>query len=96
MRRIAQTIGALHWGGLLGLVVPFLLVSCASWTNPAKPSSAFADDAAACKAEAAHAALNSGQSDLDQDNAYTVYAPRDGRCGSGAWPLYHPRIREQG
>jgi hypothetical protein len=52
--------------------VTLWLAGCASWTNPAKPSAAFADDAAACRAEAAHAALTSGQPDLDQENAYTA------------------------
>jgi hypothetical protein len=45
-------------------------VGCVAWTNPAKPSSAFADDAATCKEAAMQAALTSGQFDLDQDNAY--------------------------
>ena len=53
-----------YWGALLGLSLVLLLTGCASWTNPAKPSTAFADDAAVCKDEAAHAALTSGQFDL--------------------------------
>ena len=60
-----------HWGGLLVLGVVFLLAGCASWTHPTKPSAAFADDAAACKAAARQAAVTSGQADFDQDNAYT-------------------------
>jgi Tfp pilus assembly protein PilX len=57
-------------GTLPGLLVTLLLVGCTAWTNPTKRSSAFANDAAACKDEAAQAALTSGQFDLDQDNAY--------------------------
>jgi hypothetical protein len=72
MRRMAQATGTVRWSGLLGLLVSLSFAGCASWTNPAKPSSAFADDAAACKAAAAQAALTSGQSDLDQDNAYAA------------------------
>ena len=65
-------------GCLLGLLVTLWLAGCASWTNPAKPPLAFADDAAACKAEAAQAALTSGQFDLDQDNVYTTCLRRKG------------------
>ena len=49
------------WGALLGLSLGLLLTVCASWTNPAKPSAAFADDAAACQDEVTQAALTSGQ-----------------------------------
>jgi hypothetical protein len=63
---------------LLGLTLVLLLTGCASWTNPAKPSAAFADDAAACKDEAAQAALTSGQFDVDQDNAYVTCLRRKG------------------
>ena len=66
------------WGALLGLSLVLLLTGCASWTNPAKPSSAFTEDAAACKDEAAQAAFTSGQSDLDQDNAYVTCLRRKG------------------
>ena len=58
------------WGALLSLSLGLLLTGCAAWTNPAKPSAAFADDAAACRDEVAQAALASGQFDVDQDNAY--------------------------
>jgi hypothetical protein len=61
-----------HWSSLLGLLVSLVLAGCATWTNPAKLSSAFAEDAASCKDAAAQAALTSGQFDLDQDNAYTT------------------------
>ncbi len=61
-----------RWRGLLGLLVSLWLAGCTSWTNPVKPSAAFADDAAACKDAAAQAALTSGQFDLDQDNAYSA------------------------
>jgi len=72
MRRRAQATGMLRWSRLLALLMTLLLVGCASWRNPTKPASAFADDAAACQDEAARAALTSGQSDLDQDNVYTA------------------------
>jgi hypothetical protein len=66
------------WGALLGLSLVLLLTGCASWTNPAKPSTAFADDAAACKDEVAQAALASGQFDFDQDNASVTCLRRKG------------------
>jgi hypothetical protein len=66
------------WGALLGLSLGLLLTGCASWTNPAKPPAAFADDAAACRDEVAQAVLTSGQSDLDQDNAYVTCLRRKG------------------
>jgi len=72
MRRTAQAIKAGCWGCLLGLLMPLSFASCASWTNPTRPSSAFADDAATCKREAAQAGVTSGQFDLDQDNAYVA------------------------
>ncbi len=72
MRRLGHATAAVRWGWLLALLVPLLLAGCASWTNPAKPSTAFADDAAACHAEVAHAAVSSGQFDLDQDNGSTA------------------------
>ena len=72
MRRFGHATGAVRWGWLLALLVPLLLAGCASWTNPTKPAIAFADEAAACKAEAAQAALTSGQVDLDQHNASTA------------------------
>ncbi len=71
-RRSGQAHQRGPWSVLRGLILALLLAGCASWTNPTKPSSAFADDAAACKAEVAHAALTSGQADLDQDNAYSA------------------------
>jgi hypothetical protein len=67
-----------RWGALLGLSLGLLLTGCAFWTNPAKPSAAFADDAAACKDEVAQAALTSGQCDLDPDNASVTYLRRKG------------------
>ena len=67
-----------RWGALLGLSLVVLLTGCASWTNPAKPSAAFADDAAACKDEVAQAALTSGQFDFDLDNAYVTCLRRKG------------------
>ena len=72
MRRSCAAPQRGRWSRLLGLLITLLLAGCASWINPAKPSSAFADDAAACKDAAAQAALSSGQFDLDQDNAYSA------------------------
>src|SRR5262245_16592292 len=66
------------WGALLGLSLGLLLTGRASWTNPAKPSTAFADDAAACKDEVTHAALTSGQFDVDPDNASVTCLRRKG------------------
>jgi hypothetical protein len=66
------------WHTLLGLSLVLTLTGCTSWTNPTKPSSAFADDAAACKDAAEQAALTSGQFDLDQDNTYTTCLRRKG------------------
>jgi hypothetical protein len=51
MKRFGHATGAVRLRCVLGLLVT--LAGCAAWTNPAKPSSAFADDAAACKAEVA-------------------------------------------
>ena len=78
MRRFGHATGAVRWGWLLALLVPLLLAGCASWTNPTKSATAFADDAAACKAEATQAARTSGQVDLDQDNVYTTCLHRKG------------------
>ena len=69
---------AVIMGCLLSLSLALLLVGCVSWTHPTKPSTAFADDAAACKAEATQAARTSGQVDLDQDNVYTTCLHRKG------------------
>ena len=78
MRRTAQALKAGCWGCLLGLLLPLSFAGCTSWTNPAKPSSAFADDAATCKLAAEQAAVASGQFDLDQDNASTACMCRKG------------------
>jgi hypothetical protein len=59
-----------RWGWLLALLVPLLLAGCASWTHPTKPSTAFADDAAACEIEAAQDPTTSGIFDADHYNAY--------------------------
>ena len=60
MRHAGYTQHLVHWNRLLGLLMSLLLAGCASWTNPMKPSAVFADDAAACQAEAAQAALDEG------------------------------------
>jgi hypothetical protein len=59
-------------GCLLGLFMTLLLVGCPSayWTNPTKPSTAFADDAVACEGEAAQAPTTSDVFDADH---YSVY-----------------------
>ena len=68
---------ARRWGCLLGLGIPLLLAGCPAthWTNPMKPPTAFADDAAACEVEAAQApptsdAFGSNVFDADHYNAY--------------------------
>ena len=78
MRHAGQVVRRGCWSALLGLTLGLLLPGCASWTNPAKPSAAFAEDAAACQDEAAQAAFTSGQSDLDQYNAYVTCLRRKG------------------
>ncbi len=78
MQRASLAVAARHWGCLLGLLIPLSLAGCANWTNPAKPSSVFADEAAACSLQAAQAAVTSGQFDLDPDNAYVACLRRKG------------------
>jgi hypothetical protein len=70
--RAREAYQGVHGSCLLGLRVTRLLAGCALWTNSTTPSSVFADDAAACEAKAAQAALTVGQCDLDHDNASTV------------------------
>ena len=78
MRHAGHVARRRGWSALLGLALGLLLPGCASWTNPAKPSAAFAEDAAVCQDEAAQAAFTSGQSDLDQYNAYVTCLRRKG------------------
>jgi len=78
MRHAGHVVRRGCWSALLGLTLVLLLTGCASWTNPAKPSAAFAEDAAACQDEAAQAAFTSGQFDLDQYNAYVTCLRRKG------------------
>jgi hypothetical protein len=63
---------ARRWGCLLGLCMTLPLAGCPStyWTNPTKPSTAFADDAIACEVEAAQAPTTSDVFDADH---YSVY-----------------------
>jgi hypothetical protein len=42
------------------------------WTNPTKPSTVFADDAAACEVAAAQAPPSSDVLDADHYNAYVA------------------------
>jgi len=74
-------------GYLLGLCMPLLLAGCPStyWTNPTKPSTAFADDAVACEAEAAQAPPTSDVFDADHYNAYLACLR-----GKGWELLQHP------
>ena len=62
--------GTRRMGGLLGLLVPLFLAGCTSWTHPTKPASAFPDEAATCKREAAQAAIAAGQFGLYEDTVY--------------------------
>ena len=72
MRHARYAQWARRWGCLLGLCMTLLLVGCPStyWTNPTKPSTAFADDAVACEVEAAQAPATSDVFDADHYNAY--------------------------
>jgi hypothetical protein len=60
------------WGCLLGLCMTLALIGCPSthWTNPTKPSTAFADDAMACEVEAMQAPTSSDVFDADHYNTY--------------------------
>ena len=72
MRQTDYATWARRWGCLLGLCMTLPLVGCPStyWTNPTKPSAAFADDAIACEGEAAQAPTTSDAFDADHYNAY--------------------------
>ena len=72
MRQAGYATWVRRWGCLLGLCLTLPLMGCPStyWTNPAKPSTAFADDAVACEAEAAQAPATSDMFDADHYNAY--------------------------
>ena len=62
---------AVSIGCLLSLSLALILVGCVSWTHPTKPSTAFADDAAVCEAEAAQEdPTTAGSFDVDHYNAY--------------------------
>ena len=66
-RRFFHVAVPMGWGLSLALI----LAGCVSWTNPTKPSTAFADDAAACEAEAAQEDPTTvGSFDIDHYNAY--------------------------
>ena len=72
MRHARYATWARCWGCLLGLCMTLVLAGCPSiyWTNPTKPSTAFADDAVACEVEAAQAPPTSDVFDADHYNAY--------------------------
>ena len=72
MRHARYTTWARRWNCLLGLCMTLLLAGCPStyWTNSTEPSTAFADDAAACEIEAAQAPTTSDVFDADHYNAY--------------------------
>lgn len=65
-----QATGARRWGYLLGLLITFSLVGCASRTSPTPPSTAFDDDATACQTEVMQAAPTAGLSESNQYDAY--------------------------
>ena len=70
MRYARYATWARCWGCLLGLGISLLLAGCPAthWANPTKPSTAFADDAAACEIEATQAPPTSDTFD------YNVFA----------------------
>ena len=72
VRYAGDTTWTRRWSYVLGLCMTLPLAGCAStyWTNPAKPSAVFADDAAACEIEAAQGPTNSDIFDADHYNAY--------------------------
>ena len=72
VRHARYATWARRWGCLLGLGMTLQLVGCPAtyWTNPTKPSTAFADDAVACEVEAAQAPTTSDVFDADLYNAY--------------------------
>ena len=72
MNHAGDATWAQRWSYVLGLCMALPLAGCASmyWTNPTKPSTAFADDALACEIEAAQDPTNSDIFDADHYNAY--------------------------
>ena len=77
MRHARYATWARRWGCLLVLCMTLPLAGCPAtyWTNPTKPSTAFADDAIACEGEAAQAPIASdvfGSNMLDADH-YNAY-----------------------
>ena len=72
MRQAGYATWARRWGCLLGLCMTLPLAGCPStyWANPTKPSTAFADDAIVCEAEATQAPATSDVFDADH---YSVY-----------------------
>ena len=72
MRHAGYAAWARHWGCLLGLCLTLPLMGCPStyWTNPTKPSTAFADDAAACEVEAAQTPPSFDVIDADHYKPY--------------------------
>jgi hypothetical protein len=72
VRQAGYATWARRWGCLLGLCVMLPLAGCPAlyWTNPTKPSTAFADDAAACEVEAVQDPTIADVFDADHYNAY--------------------------
>ena len=72
MRHAGYATWARHWGYLLGLCLTLPLMGCPAtyWTNPTKPSTAFADDAAACETVAAQAPPSFDVIDADHYKPY--------------------------
>jgi hypothetical protein len=72
VRHAGYATWARRWGCLLGLCMMLPLTGCPAlyWTNPTKPSTAFADDAAACEVEAVQDPTIADVFDADHYNAY--------------------------
>lgn len=72
MKHAGYATWARRWGCLLGLCVMLPLAGCPAlyWTNPTRPSTAFADDAAACEVEAVQDPTIADVFDADHYNAY--------------------------
>jgi len=70
MIRHRQVTGMYCLACLLGILMLISLASCAFWTSPTPPSTAFDDAATACQVEAMQADLLSGVFESNQYDAY--------------------------